>query len=317
MMSYLVERVLKGLVTLFTVLVLVFLLVRVAPSDPAASLVPADAPPEMAEYVRHLWGLDRPMPEQFVLYVANLLQGNGGDSYQYSSLSRGQGGTPAFGLVLSRLPNTLLLAFAALCLSVIIGVPVGMLTALKAGSWFDNSVFTVSMLLASFPGFFIGIGLIFIFSLGLKLLPTGGIDTPQSLVLPAVTLSIHFAVVLARLTRTELGRVLKSEFITTARAKGLAERAVFWRHALKNVLIPLVTVIGLRLGGLFNGAVVVETLFRWPGIGKLMVDAIGTRDYPVIQVIVPMGAVVFVTINIAVDLIYGWVDPRVRLRGSQ
>ncbi|CAG0954557.1 Glutathione transport system permease protein GsiC [Anaerolineae bacterium] len=317
MTSWLIGRFLKGLLTLVAVLVLVFLLIRVVPSDPAAMLVPEDAPPEMVEYVRHLWGLDRPIHEQFATYVINMLSGNAGDSYQYSSLSRGSSGTPAFGLVMSRLPNTLLLALITLALSVSIAVPLGVITALNADSWLDHTVFSISMMLTSLPNFFVGIMLIYIFALWLGILPTGGIGKPENLVLPAVVLSLHFTVTLTRLTRTEMGRVLRSDYITTANAKGLSKRIVFWKHALKNVMIPLVTVIGLRLGGLFNGAVVVETMFRWPGIGKMMVDAIAARDYPIVQVIVPLSAIVFVGINILVDLIYGLVDPRVRAGGMR
>jgi ABC-type dipeptide/oligopeptide/nickel transport system permease component len=293
------------------------MLVRILPSDPAALLVPGDAPPQDVDYVRHLWGLDRSIPEQFVTYVINLLSGNAGNSYQYSIISAGQPGTPAFGLVMNRLPNTLQLALVTLIFSVLIAIPLGVITALNADSWLDHTIFSASMALTALPSFFIGILLIYLFALYLKLLPTGGIGKPENLVLPALVLSFHFIVTLTRLTRTEMGRVLKSEYITTAHAKGLARSTVFWKHALRNTMIPLVTVIGLRLGSLFNGAVVVETMFRWPGIGKMMVDAIGARDYPVIQVIVPLSAVVFVVINILVDLIYGMVDPRVRVGGMR
>lgn len=314
MMSFLVGRFAKGLLTLLVALLLVFVMVRVIPSDPAAALVPDDAPAELATRIRQLWGLDRPIAEQFVTYVANLLRGNAGDSYQFSGISGGQAGTPAFGLVMSRVPNTLQLALATLLLSIMVGVPLGVITALKAGSWLDNTIFAVSMVLTSLPGFFVGILLIIVFALRLKILPTGGIGELKHIVLPAITLALPFIILLARLTRTELGQVLKSDYVRTAQAKGLAQHTVVWRHALKNVLIPLVAVIGLRFGGLLNGAVVVETLFRWPGLGGLMIDAVGVRDYPIIQVIVPLGAFFFVLINILTDLIYAWVDPRLRVR---
>lgn len=317
MTSFVIRRVLKGLVTLVAAVVLVFVMVRIIPSDPAAALVPRDAPPELAARVRQLWGLDRPMPEQFVTYIANLLRGDAGESYQFSSIAAGQAGVPAFGLVLSRVPNTLLLALVTIVLSISIALPLGVLTAVKADSWLDRAIFALSMALTSIPGFFIGILLIFIFSLWLGLLPTGGVGTPLHVVLPAITLSLHFTVLLTRLTRTEMGHALKSDYVRTAYAKGLTGQTVFWRHALKNVLIPLVTVIGLRLGGLLNGAVIVETLFRWPGVGSLMIAAVATRDYPIIQIIVPLGAFFFVVINILLDVIYAVIDPRLRVGGAR
>jgi peptide/nickel transport system permease protein len=211
------------------------------------------------------------------------------------------------------MPNTIVLALAALLLAILVAIPLGTITALKADSWLDRAVFAVSMTLTAFPNFFIGMVLILIFALGLKLVPTGGFGTPQNVILPAITLAIPFIVSLTRVTRTEMGRVLRSEYITTARAKGLNQRTVLLRHALRNALIPLVTIIGLRLGGLLGGAVIVETLFRWPGIGLLMNQAIQTRDYPVVQYLVPLAALIFVLANFTVDVLYGVLDPRVRL----
>jgi peptide/nickel transport system permease protein len=312
MTRVLVQRALLGGFTLVVSMILVFVILRMIPSDPAAVLLREDATEEQIEYVRRLWGLDKPVYEQFLIYVGNLLRGDAGESYQFQRTA-GEPGTPAFELVASRVPATIQLAFAALVLSILISIPLGVLTAIKPDSPIDHAVLTGTIMLSSLPNFWIGMQLILLFGLGLGLLPTGGFGTPQHVILPAITLALPFSVVLTRLTRTETGRVLRSDYIRTATAKGLSPRTVLWGHALRNALIPLVIIIGLRLGGLLNGAVVVETLFRWPGVGRLMIDAIAARDYPIVQVIVPFTALVFVVINFAVDVINGWVDPRVRM----
>lgn len=312
MTRVLVQRALLGGVTLVVSLVLVFTILRLVPSDPASVLLRDDATPEQIEYVRQLWGLDQPVYVQFFVYVGNLLRGDAGDSYQFQRTA-GERGTPAFELVVSRISATVELAFAALAISILVAIPLGVLTALKADSPFDHAVLSVTILLSSLPNFWIGMQMILLFGLGLGVLPTGGFGTPQHVILPAVTLALPFIVVLTRMTRTETARVLRSDFVRTANAKGLPPRTVLWGHALRNAMIPLVVIIGLRLGGLLNGAVVVETLFRWPGIGRLMIEAISARDYPIVQVIVPLTALIFVVINFAVDVVNGWVDPRVRL----
>jgi peptide/nickel transport system permease protein len=312
MARLLVQRAVLGSFTLVVSMVLVFIILRMIPSDPAAVLLRDDATEEQVEYVRRLWGLDRPVYEQFFIYVGNLLQGNAGESYQFQRTA-GEPGTPAFELVVSRVPATIELAFAALILAIVVSLPLGVLTALKPDSMLDHAVLTVTIMLSSLPNFWIGMQLILLFSLGLGVLPTGGFGTPQHIILPAITLALPFIVILTRMTRTETARILKSDYVRTANAKGLAPRTVLWGHALRNAMIPLVIIIGLRLGGLLNGAVVVETLFRWPGVGRLMIDAIAARDYPIVQVLVPFTALVFVAINFAVDVINGWVDPRVRM----
>ena len=298
----------------FTVL-LVFVIIRLIPSDPAAMLLLADATPEQIAKLRALWGLDQSIPYQFLTYVTNLVQGNAGDSYQYQRIA-GLPGTPAFGLVLERLPATGWLALVAITISMTIAIPLGIATALKPDGMFDTIVLAITSFLTAIPSFFMGMLLILFFSLKLRLLPTGGNDTGASVLLPAITLALHFSAVLLRVTRTEMGRVLQSEYILTARAKGLRSYTVVFIHAFKNVLIPLITIIGLRLGDLLSGAVVVESLFRWPGVGNLMIDSIIARDYPVVQVVIPMAAVIFVAINVTVDLLYGLADPRVRAGGK-
>jgi len=313
MTRYLVLRVIQGVFTFLVTMLLVFGMLRVIPSDPAAVLLRDDATPEQIAHVRQLWGLDQPIQVQFVVYLGNLLRGDAGDSFQYQ-YTAGTAGTPAFGLVISRLPATVQLAVVALLISIVVSIPLGIITALKRDTLLDHLVTGAVLMFGSLPNFWIGMQLILFFGLSLHLLPTNGFGTPQHVILPAVTLAVPFSVVLIRMTRTEMGRALQADYVRTANSKGLPLRVVLVRHALRNVLIPLVTIIGLRLGTLLNGAVVVETLFGWPGLGRLMIESISARDYPVIQVIVPLAALLFVATNLLVDLMYGWVDPRVKLR---
>jgi peptide/nickel transport system permease protein len=309
MTRILVLRFLRGVITLGLTVIITFFLLRVLPSDPAAILMRNDATPDQIQEARHLWGLDRPIIEQFQIYVGNLLRGDAGNSFQFERLN-----LKVTDLVASRMPNTIVLALAALLLAVVVSIPLGVVTAMKPGSWLDNTVLVTTLALTSIPNFYVGMILILIFGLALGILPTGGIGEPRNLILPSVTLALPFIVRLTRVTRTEMGRILRSEYITTARAKGLSPRIVMFRHALRNALIPLVTMIGLRLGGLLSGAVIVETLFRWPGVGQLLISSIQSRDYPVVQVLVPQAAFIFILSNFCVDLLYAYVDPRVRSR---
>jgi len=214
-------------------------------------------------------------------------------------------------LVWRRIPNTLLLAVTALIITVLGAVPIGVYTAKHPGNFLDNTVNVFGFVLKAFPLFFVGIVLMLVFALKLKWLPTGGTGSFLHLLLPAITLSAHEVVTLERLTRTEIGRVMRSDHIRTAKAKGLSSNMILYKHALRNVSIPLVTSIGLRLGKLINGAVVVETLFRWPGIGSLLVSSLNGRDYPVVQVLIPYAALVFVIMNLVVDMLYAVLDPRI------
>ncbi|CAG0943461.1 Glutathione transport system permease protein GsiC [Anaerolineae bacterium] len=303
-------RILRGIVTLALTLILVFVLLRVLPSDPAALLLRNDATEEQIEEARHFWGLDRPIHEQFIVYLSNLVRGDAGNSFQYTRAD-----IPAVELVASRIPNTIILSITALLIACTVSIPLGVITSMKPGSLLDNTVFGISFTLTAFPGFFVGMLLILFFALQLRLVPTGGNDQPTSIILPAVTLALPFIVTLTRVTRTEMGRILRSDYIITARAKGLRPNMVMFRHALRNAMIPLVTMIGLRLGGLLGGAVIVETLFRWPGLGSLMIQSILSRDYPVVQVLVPQAALMFILANLFVDILYGYLDPRIRTGG--
>ncbi len=311
MFNMILKRVLRGLLTLAIVMVVVFVLLRSMPGDAATMLAGADATPEQVEELREMWGLKKSKPEQFVIYIENLLSGNVGMSYQYTA-----NGVPIYGaleLVMMRLPYTLLLGFAALLISLAVSIPLGVISAMKPNSWVDNFVSSFNFTLQGFPIFFIGILLMLIFSLWLGWLPTGGTDTGvRSLILPAVALSAHTTAQLTRVTRTEVSRVMQSDYIRTSRAKGLSQFEVIFRHGLRNAMIPLITVIGLRLGNLLHGAVICETLFRWPGLGNLLITSLNARDYPVVQVLVPYTAFLFIVLNLIVDILYGVLDPRVR-----
>lgn len=296
MKRMLIVRLLRGLLTVFLATLLVFFLLRVIPGDAATMLAGPEATEDEIEAMRVAWGLDKPYTEQFIIYLRKLVTGDAGMSYAYRTGTMLL--TPASTLVLSRIPNTLILAFTALILTVLLSVPIGVYTAKRPGGFLDNLVSSTGFIVKSFPLFFIGIILMTVFGLKLKWLPTGGTGTAANLVLPAITLSAHEVVTLTRLTRTEVGRVMRSDHIRTAKAKGLAANVVLYKHALRNVSIPIVTNIGLRLGKLINGAFVVEALFRWPGIGSLLVSSLNGRDYPVVQVLVPYAAVVFVVVNL-------------------
>jgi peptide/nickel transport system permease protein/oligopeptide transport system permease protein len=304
MTAYLLRRILIALPTLLGVVVLVFLMVRLAPGDPAVLLAGEFATPETLEAIRARYGLDRSLPEQFLIYMEALLRGDLGESAR----SR----RPVLEELKTYFPNTLELASAAILVAVLTGIPLGVLAALRPGSGLDLSVMVLALLGVSMPVFWFGLLAILIFSVGLGWFPVAGKGTLAHLVLPAITLGINATALLARMTRGTLLEVLSQDYIRTARAKGLAERVVIFKHALRNALIPVVTVVGLEFGTLLSGAVITETIFAWPGLGQLLVGSILARDYPVVQGAVLLVAITFVLINLLVDLLYAAIDPRVR-----
>lgn len=273
--------------------------------DPAALLLPPSATLEDIELFRHAHGLDRPLPVQYVDFLGRALQGDFGRSIRH--------GVPALELVLERLPATLELAAAALAISIGVSLPLGILAAVRRGSAFDQASLVLSLVGQAFPVFFLGIVLIIVFAEDLRWLPASGRGTPAHLVLPAVALSAFSIAIVTRLLRASLIEVLASDFIRTARGKGLAERAVLLGHALKNASLPVVTVIGLQTGALLGGAVITEEVFAYPGMGRLAIQAIANRDFAVVQAFVVLMAVVITGVNLLVDLLYGWLDPRVRI----
>jgi ABC-type dipeptide/oligopeptide/nickel transport system permease component len=305
MTAFFLARALRGLLVGFGVLTVVFFVGRLT-GDPVAHILGANATPaDIAEF-RRLLGFDRPLFVQYFVYVGSVLQGDLGRSFQYHS--------PVLPLVLERIPATAQLTFAAMTVALAIAIPTGLLAAMRPGSLVDALAMLVAVLGQAIPVFWLGMMLTFFFSLKLGLLPPAGRAGPAYLVLPAVTLGAYSAATIARLTRSCVLDVLSQDYIRTARSKGLNERSVIVGHALKNAAIPVVTMVGLQLGTLLGGAVVIETVFAWPGVGDLAVRAIAQRDFPLVQAAVLMVALGFVGMNLLVDLVYLWIDPRIRYR---
>jgi len=267
-------------------------------------MLPGDASVDQLEALRRELGLDRPVYIQYLQFLGGALRGDFGTSFRHQQ--------PALGLVLERLPATMELAFAALLLATVVALPLGILAAIRHGRLIDALAMGFAVVGQSTPTFWMGIMLILVVSVELGVLPTSGRGGWEYLILPAVTLGTQFAALLARLTRTSMLEVLGQDFLRTARAKGLRERTVVFGHALKNASVPVITLAGLQFGTLLGGAVVTETVFAWPGVGRLAVQSIFVRDYPVVQAAVFVLALSFVTINLLVDLAYGQLDPRIR-----
>ncbi|HSE92540.1 MAG TPA: nickel ABC transporter permease [Methylomirabilota bacterium] len=303
MLQYTLRKLLHTALVALGVVTLVFVALR-ASGDPAATMLPGDASVEELTALRHELGLDRPLHVQYAHFLVGVASGDFGTSFRHQQ--------PALPLVLERLPATLELAFAALVLAVAVALPLGIVAALHRGRLPDVLAMGFAVVGQATPYFWMGIMLILVVSVELGWLPTSGRGRWEQLVLPAITLGTHFAASLARLTRTSMLEVLGQNYVTTARAKGLGERRVILAHALKNAAVPVVTLIGLQFGTLLGGAVVTETIFAWPGVGRLAVQSIFVRDYPVVQAGVLVLALTFVAINMLVDLLYGYLDPRIR-----
>ena len=303
MCRYVVGRVLQAVVALLGVTCVVFLLVSLS-GDPAFILLTPEAGEEQRAAFRKLYGLDQPLPVQYARYVSHVARGDFGSSFAFNR--------PAIQVVLERLPATLLLTATAVALGVVVGMPAGVAAAVKASGPLDRLVMALVLLGQSVPTFWLGLLMIRIFAVNLRWVPVSGHGTVLHLVMPAVALGLYLAALLARLTRSEMLEALAQDYVRTARAKGLSERVVTVAHALKNALLPIVTLIGLQLGALLGGAVVTETVFAWPGIGSLVLDAILRKDYPVLLAAVEFVAAAFIVINMALDLLYGYLDPRLR-----
>jgi len=302
---YLVRRAWQSLFTLLGLSIVVFSLLRLS-GDPVNLLVPVNATPAEIETTRKIYGLDRPLPEQYWSFVTKAVQGDFG-----KSIRSGQSVLP---LVLERLPATGVLALASLALALLMAFPVGIFAALYRNTWVDRLLMGFALLGQSMPVFWLGILLMLIFAVNLQVLPaTGTREGWRSLVLPGITLGMLFMARTARLLRSEMLEVLGADYILTARGKGLSEHLVVWRHALRNALLPVVTLIGLDMGSLLAGSVITETIFAWPGMGRLAVNAIYGRDYPVVQATVFVVAITYLLINLLVDLLYVTLNPRVRL----
>lgn len=303
MLNYTLRKLLHTAFVALGVVTLAFAALRLS-GDPAATMLPGDASVEELVALRHALGLDQPLPTQYLHFLSSAVQGDFGLSFRHQQ--------PALALVLERLPATLELTLASLALSVAIAIPLGILAALYRGRLGDVVAMGFAVVGQATPFFWMGIMLILVVSVELGWLPTSGRGGLDHLILPALTLATHLAASLARLTRASMLEVLGENYLTTARAKGLSERSVILAHALKNAAIPITTLVGLQFGTLLGGAVVTEMIFAWPGVGRLAVQSIFARDYPVVQASVFVLALSFVAINLGVDVLYGWLDPRIR-----
>lgn len=303
MARFILGRVARGIITLWIVVTSVFIVLRLS-GDPAQAMLGPEATPEAIEAFRLRYGLNDPIPVQYMHYVGNVLQGDFGTSLQSHR--------PASELFLSRVGATLELGIAAVLLAVIVGIPLGILAAIHRNSILDRFAMGLAFVGQSAPNFFVGIMLILLLSLRFNLLPSSGRGSWQQLVMPAMTLATGLLAILARMSRSSLLEVIRQDYVRTARSRGLTDRRVIIGHCLRNAAIPVITIFGMSIGALVGGAAITETVFAWPGVGRLTVNAIATRDYPVIQLIVIAVAATVVFANLAVDITYGLLDPRIR-----
>lgn len=304
MFPYFLRRLLIAIPTMLGVIIIVFAMVRLAPGDPAVFLAGETASEADRELIRIKLGLDKSQPEQFAIFMGNLFKGDLGKSTRSKRVVTAD--------LKERFPNTLELASAAIFIALLVSIPAGIITAVRPGTIFDYLVTVLTLVGVSMPVFWFGLLAIMFFSVQLGWFPTSGRGTVLHLVLPAITLGVSSMAILTRMTRSAVLEVLGQDYIRTAWAKGLEFRKVINKHALRNALIPVITIGGLEFGSLMAGAVITETVFSWPGIGRLLVESILARDYPVVQGAVLVIALSFILINLIVDMLYGLVDPRIR-----
>lgn len=305
MIQFLAKRLLQSVFVVLAVTLIVALAVRVT-GDPAVMLMQGSGSITEADLdrIREALGVSRPFHEQYFQFIAGLLTWNLGESFR--------GGASVSTLIGNALPSTLLLAVASLLLSIVISVPLGVHAAVRRGGWSDQLIRVVSLVGLSFPNFWLAIMMVLLFSVTLKWLPPSGATGFDNFIMPAVTMAIILTAVNVRLVRTAMLETLQSQYVMVARAKGLSETVVLYKHAMRNCAIPLVTYLGLQFGGLLGGLVVVERVFAWPGMGSLALDAVSARDYPVLQSTIAVLSFVIVLVNLLVDVAYGLIDPRIR-----
>ncbi|OFV83163.1 MAG: ABC transporter permease [Acidobacteria bacterium RBG_16_64_8] len=306
MTAHLFRRALRMVFVVWAVSVIAFVFLRLS-GDPAATMLPFDATPQERAVLRHAYGLDRPIPVQYARFLGRALRGDFGTSLRYRK--------PAMALVLERYPNTLQLALAAIMLALAVGIPFGMLSALRQGAAVDLISVNTALVLQSMPSFWLGIMLIILFAVRLGWLPTSGRGGVESLVLPAITLASTFIPQIMLLVRSGMADAMQQDYVRTAHAKGLPEVRIIGRHVFANILIPVVTIVGLTFGTLLGGAVVTETVFAWPGVGSLAVEGVYARDFPLVQAAIIVLSVGIVIMNLLVDSVYALLDPRVRRVG--
>ncbi|MFC1603142.1 nickel ABC transporter permease [Pseudomonadota bacterium] len=303
--NFLLSRLISALLVIVGVVCMVFLLIHLVPGDPVEVMLGESARPADREALRAALGLNQPLATQLWHYFSGLLQLDLGTSLHSQR--------PIADILAERLPATIELAAMSLLLAMAIALPLGVMAAIHKDRGWDIGAMSFSLLGVSIPNFWMGPMLILVFSLWLGWTPVSGREGVGSFILPTITLGTALAAILARMVRSSLLEVLTEDYIRTARAKGLSERAVIWQHALRNAWLPVVTLVGLQLGALLGGAVITETVFSWPGIGSLLVESIQKRDYPVVQACVLVISLIYVLVNTATDLVYAWVDPRIRL----
>jgi peptide/nickel transport system permease protein len=308
MLSYLAHRLASAVLVVFGVATIVFLLIHMIPGDPVAIMLGESASTADREALRVALGLHLPLGAQFMDYLGGLLQFDLGTSIH----SR----RPVADLLLERLPATGLLAATTLAITLVLAMPLGLLAAVRRNSFWDTGAMGFSMLGVSIPNFWLGPLLILVFALWLGWFPVSGRRGFASVVLPALTLATGLVAVLSRMVRSSMLEVLGEDYMRTARAKGLPPRRIILQHGLRNALLPVTTLLGLQLGALLAGAVVTETVFSWPGVGLLTIESIQARDYPVVQACVLLISLVYVCVNLLTDLVYAWIDPRIRLGGG-
>jgi peptide/nickel transport system permease protein len=301
--NFLLPRLAQAAFVVVVVVTVVFFVTRVA-GDPIKLLAPIDASPEQIAELRSREGLDRPILRQYVDYLGDIVRMELGNSFRT--------GRPAITEVRARVGYTVQLGLAAIGFSLLVGLPVGVLAAVYRGTFIDLLLRFVALIGQAAPNFWLGLILIIVFAVKLPVLPTGGSGSLKHLILPAVTLGSFSAAALTRLTRSTMLEVLSSDYIRTARSKGLKERVVIARHALRNSMLPVITVLGIQVGTIISGAIVVETVFAWPGMGRLMIQSINNADYPVVQIAVMLIAMTIAVVNLLVDISYSWLDPRVK-----
>lgn len=301
---FFLKRLLRFFTVIFGVLLLTFLLIHLVPGDPVEVMLGESASSADREALRAELGLNQPLLQQFGTYLDRLAHGDFGHSIHSKAAIAD--------LIAIRYPATLKLALLSLFIGLFVGIPLGIYSALKAGHWQDIAVTIVSVRLSAMPAFWLGPVLMLVFAVWLGWLPVSGMESNTSIILPAVTLGFGLSAILTRMTRTSLLEVLNDDYIRTARAKGLSERVVILRHAMRAALLPIITIVGLQMGSLLAGAVITETIFSWDGIGRLLVESIEKRDYPVTQACVLAVALSYVVVNLLTDIFYRLADPRVR-----
>jgi peptide/nickel transport system permease protein len=304
MLQYVIKRLLSTIPVLLGISLLLFFMLRMLPGDPAQVLAGQMASQEDIKIIRHQLGLDRPIFVQYGLFLSRLAKLDLGRSARTQN--------PVIKEIWARLPNTVLLAVTAITLACLFGIPAGIISAVRPYTWIDYLFTSMALFGISMPVFWLGLMLIVIFSLVLHWLPAGGIGSWKHVILPSFTLAAFVVAFITRMTRASMIEALSQDYTTTARSKGLKEKVVIVKHALKNALIPIITVVGLQFGLLLGGAVLTETVFAWPGIGRLIVDSILARDYPVIQGTILIFGLLYILVNLFVDITYAFIDPRIR-----